>query len=81
MRARDSQETVKRHLGARRYARLRPVAERSSETQKAAVFEAMEGMLVACPGNKLVRFAHNWNDGILEKWNNGFWLPLRPVSL
>ena len=22
---------------------------------------------------KLVRFAHNWNDGILEKWNNGFW--------
>ena len=51
--------------------------ERSSKTQKAAVFGAMEGMLVACSGNKLVRFAHNWNDGILEKWNNGFWLPAR----
>jgi hypothetical protein len=22
---------------------------------------------------KLVRFAHNWNDGILEHWNIGFW--------
>ena len=21
----------------------------------------------------LVRFAHNWNVGILERWNNGFW--------
>ena len=66
MRARDSQETVKQNPGARRYGRLRSAAERSPETQKAVVFEAMEGMLVACPGNKLVRFAHNWNDGILE---------------
>jgi len=22
---------------------------------------------------KLVRFAHNWNVGILEHWNIGFW--------
>jgi hypothetical protein len=22
---------------------------------------------------KLVRFAHNWNVGTLEYWNNGFW--------
>ena len=22
---------------------------------------------------KLVRFAHNWNTGILECWNTGFW--------
>jgi hypothetical protein len=22
---------------------------------------------------KLVRFAHNWNDRTLEYWNNGFW--------
>jgi len=22
---------------------------------------------------KLVRFAHNWNVGILEYWNHGFW--------
>jgi hypothetical protein len=21
----------------------------------------------------LVRFAHNWNGGMLELWNNGFW--------
>jgi len=19
------------------------------------------------------RFSHNWNDGIMECWNNGFW--------
>jgi hypothetical protein len=24
-------------------------------------------------GYKLVRFAHNWNVGILEYWNYGFW--------
>jgi hypothetical protein len=23
--------------------------------------------------HKLVRFAHNWNVGILECWNTGFW--------
>jgi len=23
-------------------------------------------------GNKLVRFAHNWNNGMLELWNDGF---------
>jgi hypothetical protein len=23
----------------------------------------------------LVRFAHNWNNGMLELWNDGFWLP------
>ncbi len=22
---------------------------------------------------KLVRFAHNWNDGTMEYWNNGLW--------
>jgi hypothetical protein len=22
--------------------------------------------------NKLVRFAHNWNNGMLEYWNDGF---------
>ncbi len=22
---------------------------------------------------KLVRFAHNWNNGTMECWNNGFW--------
>ena len=22
---------------------------------------------------KLVRFAHNWNVGIMECWNTGFW--------
>ena len=22
--------------------------------------------------DKLVRFAHNWNNGILELWNDGF---------
>ena len=21
----------------------------------------------------LVRFAHNWNVGMMEHWNNGFW--------
>ena len=21
----------------------------------------------------LVRFAHNWNNGTMESWNNGFW--------
>ncbi len=30
--------------------------------------------------NKLVRFAHNWNDGMLERWNNGFWPPARRAS-
>ena len=25
--------------------------------------------------DKLVRFAHNWNVGILEYWKNGFWPP------
>ena len=23
--------------------------------------------------SKLVHFAHNWNDGIVEYWNHGFW--------
>jgi hypothetical protein len=27
----------------------------------------------AVPLYKLVRFAHNWNVGILEYWNHGFW--------
>jgi hypothetical protein len=22
--------------------------------------------------NKLIRFAHNWNNGMVEMWNNGF---------
>jgi hypothetical protein len=25
-----------------------------------------------CFPTKLVRFTHKWNDGILERWNNGF---------
>ena len=35
-------------------------------TDKVALFEALEGILVACRENKLVRFAHNWNDGTME---------------
>jgi len=27
----------------------------------------------SCHKKKLVRFAHNWNDGILENWNIVFW--------
>ena len=29
--------------------------------------------VVEIPRQNLVRFAHNWNDGILEYWNNGLW--------
>jgi len=35
-------------------------------TDKVALFEALEDILVACRENKLVRFAHNWNDGTME---------------
>ena len=23
--------------------------------------------------NKLVRFAHNWNNGMVDSWKDGFW--------
>ena len=44
----------------------RQAAERLSGTDKVALFEALEVILVACRENKLVRFAHNWNDGTME---------------
>jgi hypothetical protein len=33
---------------------------------------AIKKILKCAALNKLVRFAHNWNNGILESWNNGF---------
>ncbi len=39
-------------------------------------FMARFGIVVACEARgkqNLIRFAHNWNVGIMECWNNGFW--------
>jgi hypothetical protein len=31
-----------------------------------------EGSRSGNSDKNLVRFAHNWNDGVVEGWNNGF---------
>jgi hypothetical protein len=37
------------------------------------LYERMAGyQIFKNTGYKLVRFAHNWNNGILELWNDGF---------
>jgi hypothetical protein len=44
---------------------------KSIKTTYVAPLNAFMGGLFFCFILNLVRFAHNWNDGILEYWNDG----------